>query len=271
MDSKKVLEGAGAAALTYGVTAATEPAKIKGGEVSQEFKDNKLNQRFYKGYGFLDGTMPMVDPLSIKQRAASGVAGGLMKLLSGLVSDPAEKTINPLEELSKSLSSKVGGMSFPDMNTPLTPSSGVSGSTGGLESMISKMAEQFGVNPMLAVSLAGAESSFNRSAVSKKGARGLFQLMPDTANEVAGRELSDDELNNPELNAELGLKYYSQMKKMFGTDEKAIAAYNWGPENIKPLVKYSGSAFLEKLPTETRNHVKKVLGSLSESQGGVLG
>lgn len=93
------------------------------------------------------------------------------------------------------------------------------------------------------------ESCFNEGALSRVGAIGLMQLMPQTS---LGLGINDPW--NPEHNIQGGIKYIAQMLDMFdGNSKLAIAAYNAGPGNVN---KYRG------IPpfNETRNYVKKVYG-----------
>ena len=89
-----------------------------------------------------------------------------------------------------------------------------------------------------------------------------MQIMKDTAEKGAGfgvnYTLKYDELKDPEKNVEFGAKYFKGLKKYFGNDRDALIAYNWGAGNTKKLVK--DGADLSKLPTETRNYIKKILG-----------
>jgi soluble lytic murein transglycosylase-like protein len=115
------------------------------------------------------------------------------------------------------------------------------------------------------------ESEFKITARSQAGARGLMQLMPGTAAEVAlryGVALdSPDELFNPVLNVRLGNHYYQVLKNMLnGTDISAIAAYNGGIGSVqrwKSSINYNDTdEFIEQIPyPETQNYVKKVFRS----------
>jgi hypothetical protein len=91
------------------------------------------------------------------------------------------------------------------------------------------------------------ESSFNPSAVSPKGAIGLGQLMPATAQEL-GVDPTD-----PLQNLEGAAKYLSQQLKRFGSPELALAAYNAGPTRVARLGRVPNIA-------ETQNYVKTILG-----------
>ena len=109
-----------------------------------------------------------------------------------------------------------------------------------------------------------AESSGNAATPdSSVGARGLMQIMKKTAEEKTGYgvnyNLSYDELFDPVKNVKYGADYFKGLKKYFGNDRDALIAYNWGPDNAKDWLEKGGK--LRKLPKETRDYVKKILGS----------
>lgn len=119
------------------------------------------------------------------------------------------------------------------------------------EDVIRHEAKGARVPPELALAIADTESGFNPDAVSPKGARGLFQLMPDTA-----AELGVDP-NDPVSNIRGGLKYFRQQLDQHGGNvEKALQSYNWGPGNV---------AKGGEPPEETRNYVTRILGRLGQS------
>jgi len=112
------------------------------------------------------------------------------------------------------------------------------------------------------------ESGFDPQAQSWAGARGLMQLMPATARELAGKaglSYSHDKLSDPAFNLRLGTTYFSQVLNMFDSNvELALAGYNGGPYRIKRLWKEAGSKeidrFLEGLDLEeSKTYVKRIL------------
>jgi soluble lytic murein transglycosylase len=112
------------------------------------------------------------------------------------------------------------------------------------------------------------ESAFDTQAQSWAGARGLMQLMPATARELAGKQglsYSHEKLSDPAFNVRLGTTYFSQVLSMFDHNvELALAGYNGGPYRIKRLWKESGSReldrFLEGLDLEeSKTYVKRIL------------
>ena len=112
------------------------------------------------------------------------------------------------------------------------------------------------------------ESAFDNSAQSWAGARGLMQLMPSTARELAlrnGLTYSHDLLGDPSFNVRLGTTYFRQVYTMFGENlELSLAGYNGGPYRIKRLWNESGGGdidrFLENLGVEeSKIYVKRIL------------
>jgi len=116
------------------------------------------------------------------------------------------------------------------------------------ERIIQQAARQFHVESSLIKAIIKAESDFDHQAVSHKGAQGLMQLMPDTANELQVQDPFD-----PEENIYGGTRYLSRLLKRFKNDKRlAVAAYNAGPE----LVEQTGG--VPPVP-ETRRFVERVL------------
>lgn len=113
-----------------------------------------------------------------------------------------------------------------------------------------------------------SESLFSPRAVSSTGARGLMQLMPGTAHDVAshiGLNLDQpDALFTPAVNVRLGSHYLQQMVQRFdGSLVAATAAYNAGPKRVadwlpdKPI---AADIWVENIPyVETRHYVKRVM------------
>jgi soluble lytic murein transglycosylase-like protein len=97
-----------------------------------------------------------------------------------------------------------------------------------LRGKIDLLAEEYNIDEELIRAVIQVESGWNADAVSSKGAMGLMQLMPRTA-EMLGVEDAFD----PERNVEGGVKYLSQLTDKYEGDvEKALAAYNAGPSRV---------------------------------------
>lgn len=131
---------------------------------------------------------------------------------------------------------------------------------------ISKYSEQAGIEPSLAYAVMRAESAYVPTAKSPVGARGLMQLMPETAATVLHtKKIEPEKLYNPELNIRLGSKHLRELIDKFNGNRIAvIASYNAGAHNVNRWLKtYGGRSeevFIESIPFgETREYVKKVL------------
>lgn len=97
------------------------------------------------------------------------------------------------------------------------------------QSIIQKAAELNDVDPALVKAIIMAESSFNPRAVSKKGAKGLMQLMPVTAETLGVKDIF-----NPEHNINGGVRYFKKLIIRFNGDTRlALAAYNAGINKVR--------------------------------------
>jgi len=126
----------------------------------------------------------------------------------------------------------------------------------------------FSIDRALLYALIRQESGFNVAARSTAGARGLMQIMPATANFLAGGTASKTKLMSPEYNMALGQKYLRLLldhDDVKGNLVLLAVAYNAGPGNLKKWLKQMGPVgdpllFIESLPSqETRNFVIRVL------------
>lgn len=116
------------------------------------------------------------------------------------------------------------------------------------EATILEASKRFEVELHLIKAVIKAESNFDHEAVSPKGAKGLMQLMPRTAEDM---EVGD--VLNPEENILGGTRYLSVLLKRFKNDKVlALAAYNAGPDTVES---YKG---IPPFP-ETRAFVKRVM------------
>jgi hypothetical protein len=119
--------------------------------------------------------------------------------------------------------------------------------------MIFEAARRHSVNPQVVAALIRQESASNPRAVSHKGARGLMQLMPATAQRFGVRK---EKLYDPKENLEAGIRYLSWLVEQFPDDlSKVLAAYNAGEGAVW---RYGG------IPPyrETQNYVRRIYGTL---------
>lgn len=138
------------------------------------------------------------------------------------------------------------------------------------EPQVLKAAKKTGLKPELIWSIIRQESAFNQRAVSRAGARGLMQLMPRTARDVARRhKLSSKNLFSPARNIRLGTLYLSEMKKRFGGNPAlAAAAYNAGSRRVSSWLKRTpfieAEAWIEAIPyNQTRRYVQQIMAYIS--------
>ena len=133
---------------------------------------------------------------------------------------------------------------------------------------LKKFSSQNALDPYLVASLIRQESEFNPGAVSRANALGLMQLLPKVGSSVARDEklkhFSPSQLFTPEINLQLGTRYFRQMVDKFGTFEYALAAYNAGSNRVDDWLgqgKYRDpQEFVESIPfTETREYVQAIL------------
>jgi len=123
-----------------------------------------------------------------------------------------------------------------------------------LESIFERAADEYQVPLNLLKAVAKAESNFNTQAISRCGAQGVMQLMPETAAALGVNDAFD-----PEQNIFGGANYLSQKLKQYSGDIKlTLASYNAGSGNIK---KYGGVPPFK----ETQNYINKVIGYMGEN------
>ncbi len=119
--------------------------------------------------------------------------------------------------------------------------------SGDTDNLIKAAAQKYQMDPRLVAAVAQTESGGSQDAVSPAGAVGVMQLMPDTA---AGLGVNP---YDKAQNIEGGTKYLRQMMDAFGGDvQKAVAAYNAGPQAVKD---YNGVPPYR----ETQDYVNRVL------------
>jgi len=126
-----------------------------------------------------------------------------------------------------------------------------------INAIIRNKSRKYNIDPSVIRALISAESNWDIHAVSDKGAIGLMQLMPATAQELQIQNPFD-----PEQNIEGGTRYLRMLLDRFDGDmELAIAAYNAGPSAVE---KSGGVPSI----TETRKFVRSVISSFRGQAGG---
>lgn len=106
---------------------------------------------------------------------------------------------------------------------------------------VAEQSRRHGIRPGILLSVILAESSFRTDAVSDKGAVGLMQILPSTAQAIAAEmDLAwkdDAHLTDPRLNIALGSYYLRRLLEIYKGDlHLALAAYNMGPGKLQTLL-----------------------------------
>jgi soluble lytic murein transglycosylase-like protein len=129
---------------------------------------------------------------------------------------------------------------------------------------------------LLAVAL--VESGLNPLALSPKGARGIWQLMPATAERYGlAVGATNDHRTNPEHSTRAAARYLRDLYRQFGDWKLALAAYNWGEDKVQRVIDRTSVRDFDEmarrglLPPETRKYVPAVLAVWSHmGAGGAL-
>jgi len=132
------------------------------------------------------------------------------------------------------------------------PSESQPGLIGQFGNLIKSAAASVGLDPGQFARQLRQESGFNPNAVSPAGAQGIAQFMPATAKERGVEPFK------PESAIPGAAGYMADLKKQFGNDGLALAAYNWGPGNLSAWLKAGANPL--KMPEETRNYVQNITG-----------
>ncbi|MFH1824566.1 MAG: lytic transglycosylase domain-containing protein [Candidatus Firestonebacteria bacterium] len=140
--------------------------------------------------------------------------------------------------------------------------------------LLYKYAGEFKIDPLLIAAIIKCESTFNPMATSKKGAKGLMQMMPETAEELALElnidYINEDELYKPEVNIQFGFYYITKLQKQYnGNLIFTLAAYNAGTKKADEWIsRYKGEGEDDTIRIitfpETREFIRRVLRTYGE-------
>ncbi|MDY7548102.1 lytic transglycosylase domain-containing protein [Glaciimonas sp. CA11.2] len=152
---------------------------------------------------------------------------------------------------------RVVGLDSNFTKTPLYRYLSQHAGTKKFEAIVNQAAKEFSLEPALLKAVMAAESGFNPAAVSPKGAVGLMQIMPDTAERYGvisdKKKTVQEKLSDPRTNIRLGARYLRDLILLFPyKQELVIASYNAGEGAVR---KYKNQ--IPPFP-ETRNYVQIV-------------
>lgn len=162
-----------------------------------------------------------ISPLEIINRQRKAI--GLDELATPKAIEEAKGTISPR------LQGLINRFPSPNRSVRALSSSGAYNPTfvpKGYGDVISKAAQTHGIDPGILAGLIETESSWDPNAVSKAGAQGIAQIMPEYHPDV--------DTSNPQASIEYAAKYLSSLQRQFGGDMRlALIAYNAGPGNVE--------------------------------------
>ena len=125
-------------------------------------------------------------------------------------------------------------------------------------------ADRLGWDPLLFLAIIHVESYYDHLAISPRGAEGLMQLMPHTAEWTAEQmDLSwpDSHSFDPVLNVRLGARYIDHLQNEFGRLEVSLTAYNRGPKATQFILKEHGKLprdIVDSYATKVLDHYRKL-------------
>ena len=144
------------------------------------------------------------------------------------------------------------------------------------EKEILKYSREYDLDPSLVASIINTESSFKEDIVSKQGAIGLMQIMPQTAKYISNlmgeNEFKTEMLFDPEKNINYGCYYLKYLFARFENEKVSLSAYNAGEGNVSKWLKdekYSDDGItLKSMPYyETLNYVEKIENGVNYYKG----
>ncbi len=124
--------------------------------------------------------------------------------------------------------------------------------------------KDYNLDITLVYSIINVESSFNTNAVSQKGAIGLMQILPSTAQFISSKiNVKDYELNEPKTNIRFGCYYLRYLLNKYSERDTAVCAYNAGEGKVNEWLKNSnyskyGKTLYNVPYKETRQYLKKI-------------
>jgi len=137
-----------------------------------------------------------------------------LQVAGGMVMVPAEEVLSIEPE---------------EVFTPNPPKPSAPTTTGPFSEFVAAAAARYGVEAELINSVIAVESNFDPKAVSRKNARGLMQLLPETAARFGVKNIFD-----PQENIDAGTRYLRELLQRYKNDlALALAAYNSGPERVE--------------------------------------
>ena len=133
------------------------------------------------------------------------------------------------------------------------------------EDLVFRYAEEYQVPPSLIYAVVKCESNFDPEAMSRAGAMGLMQLMPDTfswLSKISGSHYDASQIKDPGANIHMGVYYLSWLYGRFESWDLCCAAYNAGQNRVKRWLEegtlYSSDGSLQIPIRETAQYLERI-------------
>ena len=206
----------------------------------------------------------MGDPSSSMSQGLSGLFNSGSSSDTNTNTNPNVRVGQVLEDIPLELNYELRNLTYNGYvnsyninNASSVSTSSSNASTKEIYDTVNKYCTKYGVDPNLVLGVIKAESSFNPSASSSAGAKGLMQLMPSVCQDMG--------VSNPydiDENIRGGVKLLkTHLDKYNGDISMALMAYNAGSGTVQSRGVTSVSD-LYKMPAETQNYVKKIMSNL---------
>ncbi|HEU5415213.1 MAG TPA: lytic transglycosylase domain-containing protein [Candidatus Angelobacter sp.] len=150
-------------------------------------------------------------------------------LLSDLPPDPQPAPAAQPVSATATTPVSPAAVSAVEPSVSASPSPAMKASRADIDVMVKEIAARYQLDPDFVASVIKAESDFNPHAISRKGAQGLMQLMPQTATQLGVKDAFD-----PKANVQAGTAHLNALLEQYHDDPvKALAAYNAGAHRVQ--------------------------------------
>ena len=215
---------------------------------------NSLNLALAR-ISYIENSFATLNKVAGVDSDVQSIESDFKKLLEEKIEKPTEnKEITPQAPVSEEI--KADKKDAVDLKSKID----LKAQRADIDEIISVVSEKYNIDSDFIKAIIKQESGFNTRATSKKGAMGLMQLMPKTA-----ESLGILDAYNPSDNIEGGVKYLKGLLDRFDNNQElALAAYNAGPNAVK---KYGGVPPYK----ETQNYVKAIMDTYNKvKEAGIL-
>jgi len=213
--------------------------------------------------------MNAANPLETKNPNDAGENSLFGVMLNGLLNGSSLDELLPVDASDNGWmlnGSAAGSLSLYGVGGPGSTGTAYGESNRTYDELISSAASRYGIDPALIKAVVQTESGFDPNAVSSAGAKGLMQLMDDTA-----RGLGVNDSFDPVQNIDGGTRFLSYLlRKYDGNLAPALAAYNAGPGRVDRLGLTTDEQVgnrIDELPEETQRYIRKVLTAVQHWNG----